>query len=444
MMNENSTSINMMLDFLGSKTNIKQIADLDACLQFTVKDEQKVELDKLRLIRGINDAKSDLKTIQIKLDNKDEFFKELIETLKFSEDGHPKKQGVIEAVTNFIGDVIMPVLPLITFCGILKGPLVMALAMHIINPHGGLYITLYAIGDSVFYFLPVFLGYTTAKRMGVTPFVGALVGTILIYPTITDKHLNFFGIVSQSKYTSSFLPVILIVFLMAPLYIWLQHKLPQVLKGFGPGLITLSIAMPIGLVIVGPASNLLADALGFAIRWFYDLNPIIAGIVIGATWIYITLYGLFGIVISVVVINIFNGTGDLTLAVSIFVTLACAGSALGVGLKTKAQQKRDVAYPAAVSAIFGVIQPAIYGLFIEDKKLMRLNVLIGAVVGGLAGLLGIRKYAMGSGIFGLPTMLNQVHPNILQVFGLGIVSFALGFVVTLVLFRDNKKKNNEV
>lgn len=75
---------------------------------------------------------------------------------------------------------------------------------------------------------------------------------------------------------------------------------------------------------------------------------------------------------------------------------------------------------------------------------MRLNVLIDAVVGGLAGLLGIRKYAMGSGIFGLPTMLNQVHPNILQVFGLGIVSFALGFVVTLVLFRDSKKKNNEV
>lgn len=92
-MNENSTSINMMLDFLGGKTNIKQIADLDACLQFTVKDEQKVELDKLQLIRGINDAKSDLKTVQIKLDNKDEFFKELIETLKFSEDGHPKKTG---------------------------------------------------------------------------------------------------------------------------------------------------------------------------------------------------------------------------------------------------------------------------------------------------------------------------------------------------------------
>lgn len=166
MMNENSTSINMMLDFLGGKANIKQITDLDACLQFTVKDEQKVELDKLQLIRGINNVKSDLKTVQIKLDNKDEFFKELIETLKFSEDGHPKKQGVIEAVTNFIGDVIMPVLPLITFCGILKGLLVMALAMHIINPHGGLYITLYAIGDSVFYFLPVFLGYTTAKRMG--------------------------------------------------------------------------------------------------------------------------------------------------------------------------------------------------------------------------------------------------------------------------------------
>ncbi|MDC2829659.1 hypothetical protein PO148_03100 [Limosilactobacillus mucosae] len=73
-MNENSTSINMMLDFLGGKTNIKQITDLDACLQFNVKDEQKVELDKLQLIRGINDAKSDLKTVQIKLNDKDEFF----------------------------------------------------------------------------------------------------------------------------------------------------------------------------------------------------------------------------------------------------------------------------------------------------------------------------------------------------------------------------------
>lgn len=74
MMNENSTSINMMLDFLGGKTNIKQITDLDVCLQFTVKDERKVELGELQLIHGINNAKSDLKTVQIKLNDKDEFF----------------------------------------------------------------------------------------------------------------------------------------------------------------------------------------------------------------------------------------------------------------------------------------------------------------------------------------------------------------------------------
>lgn len=195
--------------------------------------------------------------------------------------------------------------------------------------------------------------------------------------------------------------------------------------------------MPIGLLAVGPASNALADEFSWCIQWFYNFNPIVAGAVIGALWMYVTLYGLFGIVISVVVINIFNGSGDLTLAVSIFNVLVVAGASLAIAFRTKDPSLRDDAYPAFVTAIFGVIQPALYGLLLPRKRLFRLTALASAVVGAFAGWWGIRKYAMGSGIFGLPTMLNQTHTAFLPILANALISFALGFVLIFFAYRHD-------
>ena len=364
-------------------------------------------------------------------------YQALIKTIDFDDDGKKKRQGPIDFVTRFIGDVIIPVLGIITVCGIMKGLLILALQMHLMNPKGGLYLSLYAVSDAVFYFLPVFLGCTTAKRLGIPQFYGGLVGAALVYPTITGKALSFWGIMSKSRYVSSFLPVILIVALMAPIFKWVQAKSPKVVRNFLPGLVSLVIAMPIGLLAVGPASNAIADGFSWCIQWFYNFNPIVAGAVIGALWMYITLYGLFGIVISVVVINIFNGSGDLTLAISIFNVLVVAGASLAIAFRTKDPSLRDDAYPACVTAIFGVIQPALYGLLLPRKRLFRLTALASAVVGALAGWWGIRKYAMGSGIFGLPTMLNQNHTAFLPILINALISFVLGFVLIFMMYRHD-------
>lgn len=434
----NKDLVQLVLKLVGGKRNIKAINNQHAVITFSFKNQQLVNIDELNMLKGVQQATMTDHQLQITFsDVKDDYYPLLIKELDFEKDGTAPQEGIVRKVTGFIGDIIMPVIPYITIAGILKGLLIIALSMHIINPHGALYISLYAIGDSVFYFLPIFLGYTTAKRVGVAPFAGLMLGTILVYPSITGKALNFWGIISKSKYTSSFLPIILMVILMMPIYKWLKVKLPKVLQGFGPGLISLVIVVPVGLVIVGPGSNALANGFGASIQWFYNLSPVIAGIIIGALWIYVTMYGLFGIVISVVVVNIFNGSGDLTLAISIFVCLAAAGSSLAVAFKTKNQDLRDEAYPACVTAIFGVIQPALYGIFLNRNRLMVANIITGAVAGALCGFLEIRKYAMGSGIFGLPTMLNQSHPAIIPVLIVTVVSFILAFVLTLIVFKDD-------
>ncbi|WP_057742308.1 PTS transporter subunit EIIC [Limosilactobacillus secaliphilus] len=435
---ENTSIMPTIVKLMGGKNNIKLVANCSTRLRIQVASPKSVDVDTLNQLKDVKLAKVADHELQLLLNgdvNKN--YQTLIKTIGFNEDGRKKRQGPIDFITRFIGDVIMPVLGVITVCGIMKGLLILALQTHLMNPKGGLYLSLYAVSDAVFYFLPLFLGCTTAKRLGIPQFYGGLVGAALVYPTITGKALHFWGIVSRSRYVSSFLPVILIVALMAPIFKWVQAKSPKVVRNFLPGLVSLAIAMPIGLVAVGPASNALADGFSWCIQWFYNFNPIIAGAVIGAAWMYITLYGLFGIVISVVVINIFNGSGDLTLAVSIFNVLVVAGASLAIAFRTKDSSLRDDAYPACVTAIFGVIQPALYGLLLPRKRLFRMTALASAVVGALAGWWGIRKYAMGSGIFGLPTMLNQTHTAFLPILVNALISFVLGFVVIFMMYRHD-------
>lgn len=435
---DNASIMPTIIKLMGGKNNIKVVANCSTRLRVQVSSPKSVNVDMLNQLKNIKLAKVNDHEVQLLLSGDvQKNYQALIKTLDFNDEGKKKRQGPVDFVTRFIGDVIIPVLGIITVCGIMKGLLILALQTHLMSSKSGLYLSLYAVSDAVFYFLPVFLGCTTAKRLGIPQFYGGLVGAALVYPTITGKALNFWGIMSRSRYVSSFLPVILIVALMAPIFKWVQAKSPKVVRNFLPGLVSLVIAMPIGLLAVGPASNALADGFSWCIQWFYNFNPIVAGAVIGALWMYVTLYGLFGIVISVVVINIFNGSGDLTLAVSIFNVLVVAGASLAIAFRTKDPSLRDDAYPACVTAIFGVIQPALYGLLLPRKRLFRLTALASAVVGALAGWWGIRKYAMGSGIFGLPTMLNQTHTAFLPILTNALISFVLGFVLIFFAYRHD-------
>lgn len=435
---DNASIMPTIIKLMGGKNNIKVVANCSTRLRVQVSSPKSVNVDMLNQLKNIKLAKVNDHEVQLLLSGDvQKNYQALIKTLDFNDEGKKKRQGPVDFVTRFIGDVIIPVLGIITVCGIMKGLLILALQTHLMSSKSGLYLSLYAVSDAVFYFLPVFLGCTTAKRLGIPQFYGGLVGAALVYPTITGKALNFWGIMSRSRYVSSFLPVILIVALMAPIFKWVQPKSPKVVRNFLPGLVSLVIAMPIGLLAVGPASNALADGFSWCIQWFYNFNPIVAGAVIGALWMYVTLYGLFGIVISVVVINIFNGSGDLTLAVSIFNVLVVAGASLAIAFRTKDPLLRDDAYPACVTAIFGVIQPALYGLLLPRKRLFRLTALASAVVGALAGWWGIRKYAMGSGIFGLPTMLNQTHTAFLPILANALISFVLGFVLIFFAYRHD-------
>lgn len=233
---DNASIMPTIIKLMGGKNNIKVVANCSTRLRVQVSSPKSVNVDMLNQLKNIKLAKVNDHDVQLLLSGDvQKNYQALIKTLDFNDEGKKKRQGPVDFVTRFIGDVIIPVLGIITVCGIMKGLLILALQTHLMSSKSGLYLSLYAVSDAVFYFLPVFLGCTTAKRLGIPQFYGGLVGAALVYPTITGKALNFWGIMSRSRYVSSFLPVILIVALMAPIFKWVQPKSPKVVRNFLPG-----------------------------------------------------------------------------------------------------------------------------------------------------------------------------------------------------------------
>ena len=423
----------LIIENVGGKDNITQVQHCITRLRFQLKDMDKPNTEVLSKTPGvikvmiasgqyqvvIGNAVSDVYEAVCRLagvsqspavDAKEDDAKEEAK----------EKKGIGALILEYMSAIIYPVLSLLTAAGILKGLLTIA-TMVGVSSETGMYILFNAVADALFYFLPVFLGYNTAKKSGMTPHLGMMIGAILCYPAVNGADLDFFGHTINVTYTSTFLPVVLIVLLATPLEKWLRKVLPSVIKNFVAPLIVLAIAIPIGYCLVGPAANALSEAIMNFINLLYGFSPVLVGALIGAFWQVLVVFGLHGMLIGVCMFNIFNGGGDMILAMA---------------LRAKNKEFRDLALPTVISGIFGVTEPAIYGITLPRIKYFIISCIGGAAAGIVCGLTGVKKYAPGSGIFALPTLINTENPAVLPLLLAAVAGIGVSFALTMVLFRE--------
>lgn len=438
----------LIIENVGGKDNITQVQHCITRLRFQLKDMDKPNTEVLSKTPGvikvmiasgqyqvvIGNAVSDVYEAVCRLagvsqspavDAKEDDAKEEAK----------EKKGIGALILEYMSAIIYPVLSLLTAAGILKGLLTIA-TMVGVSSETGMYILFNAVADALFYFLPVFLGYNTAKKSGMTPHLGMMIGAILCYPAVNGADLNFFGHTINVTYTSTFLPVVLIVLLATPLEKWLRKVLPSVIKNFVAPLIVLAIAIPIGYCLVGPAANALSEAIMNFINLLYGFSPVLVGALIGAFWQVLVVFGLHGMLIGVCMFNIFNGGGDMILAISIFICFAQSATVLAMALRAKNKEFRDLALPTVISGIFGVTEPAIYGITLPRIKYFIISCIGGAAAGIVCGLTGVKKYAPGSGIFALPTLINTENPAVLPLLLAAVAGIGVSFALTMVLFRE--------
>ncbi len=377
-----------------------------------------------------------------------------------SEEEEDKKSNLIDIVSN----IFQPILGVMSACGMLKGLNALFVALGLYTDAAGIYTMLNGIGDALFMFLPMFLGYTSAKKFGLKPMLGLAIGAAMCYPALQGSSLSavgeplytlFAGTVFESDiymtflglpmigmdYTSTVIPVIFIVYFASKCEKFFSKFIPDLVKFFFVPMLVLLVALPVGFLLIGPVTtfgSMLISQFVFKIREF---SPLLAGAVVGGTWQILVIFGMHWGFIPVYINNMVTLGYDNIMMPFFGCTFATAGVVLAIFCKSKDKKIKELALPNVISSIFGVTEPAIYGITLPMKKPFIISCIVGAVVGGYYGHFNFRKFfAGGMGIFEFPAMINPdgTNGNIIVAISGAAIAMVLAFVMMFVAYREKQ------
>lgn len=457
--------IQNILPNVGGKENILGLTHCITRLRFNLKDETKANTEILKNTPGVVTVVQSGGQYQVVIGNHvPEVYQEFVEYAGLEVSNNAvveEKKGPFDAFIDIISGIFTPVLGLLAATGMIKGFNVLFVSLGWITNTSGTYAILQAAGDCFFYFFPIFLGYTAAKKFGLKPFVGMALGAALVYPALASVTSNseplytlFSGTIFESpiyiaflgipvilmSYSSSVIPIIVSTFFGAKLEKKLTQIIPAVLRSFLVPFLTVLVMVPLTFIVIGPVATWIGNLLGAGVLAIYNFSPIVAGGVIGGFWQVLVMFGLHWGVVPIGINNISVLGYDPIMVLGQATPFATAGAVLAVIIKSKNNSIRAIGIPAFISSIFGVSEPSLYGITLPRKKPF-IATLIAAAVGGLImGIFKTKSYIMGGmGIFSLPSYINpetgignELYGYVLAI----IASFALSFILTMTFLYD--------
>lgn len=404
-----------IIKLVGGKANIQAVVHCMTRLRFTLKDRSKADTKKMQELEGVIDVVSNNVAYQIIVGTHvNDVYKDLIDQLGMSGDeaDQPKtKKNPIKAMLDVISESMNPILEPIICAGLLAAFLSIISLTGLISTDSSTYQIFDALRSAVFYFLPILMAMSCAKRLGASPYLAvALAATILSEPINNVSGLSLFGIgLPQITYSNSFIPILLAVWFMGYVTKFAKKVIPKSLQYFMSPLVIMLITLPATLLVFGPLGfyigegiigffNLLMDTIGswFVMMLYSALQPFI--IMLGAGNF------IMPVVASLIAANGYDPAFISSCTIS---DIAVGGAMLGYFLRARNLKQKQLFGTVTLSAILGVTEPAIYGVFVKFRRPF-IAVMIGGGLGGLfAGLTGVKAYSIAWGLFGLPAYIGE-------------------------------------
>lgn len=443
---------------VGGKENVNSVVHCITRLRFKLKDESKANTDVIKNMEGVVTVMKSGGQYQVVIGNHvPDVYKAVVDVGGFNsqspvdaDEGDNQKSSFIDIISS----IFTPVLGVLAATGMIKGLVALFVALGWLQNTTGTYHILNAIGDSLFYFFPIFLGYTAITKFGGNKFIGMAIGASLVYPTLTTLttgdpittlfsgsvfqspiYITFLGIpVILMSYASSVIPIILAAYFGAKVEKFFKKVIPDVVKAFVVPFLTLLIVVPLTFLVIGPIATWAGVLLGQATLWLYNLSPMIAGLFVGGLWQVFVIFGLHWGLVPIAINNLTVHGADPVLGTMFAASFAQIGAVLAVWLRTKDQKLKSLSLPAFISGIFGVTEPAIYGITLPLKRPFIISCIGGAIGGAVLGFMGSQIYMVGGlGIFGIPTYISPAGGLDRGFWGAiiaMIVGFAAGFILT--------------
>ena len=449
-----------ILEKIGGESNVSSVQHCMTRLRFILKDESKADDEAIKKIKGVMGIAKQGGQYQIIIGNNvGSCYKELMNLGNFQERGSnevKEKKGVFSSILDIVSGCMSATMPAIIGAGMIKVLLVILPMIGLLSNTSQTYVLLNALGDATFYFLPLILVISSSKKFNINPYTLAAVITVMLYPDFiglvdAGEKISLFGLpVASASYAYSVIPVIMMAWIMQYVEKLSDKITPAVTKNFLKPMLTLIIALPIALIVIGPIGYYAGEALSSAMVFIYDKAGWLAIMIMGALMPLLVMTGMHWAFVPLSIMNINNpniGFDSLLLVGMLSSNLAQASSCLAVFLKSKNKDLKQLAGASSISAFLaGVTEPAMYGITLKYKKPLYACMIAGGVSGFYAGLVGLKCY-----VFATPALISLVQfidpkggSNFINALITLAITVILAFILTWILgFEDPANEEEE-
>lgn len=439
---------------IGGKSNIDHMTHCMTRLRFNLNDNDQTDRKALEDLDGVVGTNLSGSQFQVIIGNDVPAVYKAIVAETGGVEGNAKKPSEkkkegnpLNRLFDFISGVFAPILIAVAGSGMIKGLLALIVAFDLMNTEGSTYIILNAIGDGVFYFLPLILAVSAAHKLGSNPYIAAGIAAAILHPSIgallsTGEAVTFFGIpVIPATYASSVIPILVIIWIASHFERVVDRFIHKSLKLLLVPMIVLLVMVPILLLAIGPLGTLLGDGLSVVVDGLMTKTGVFGGIFLGALMPIITITGMHYGLVPVIINSLAQKGYDYIIPVTFVSNMGQAGSAFGVFLKSKNKKLKTLALSTSITALMGVTEPAMYGVNMRLKRPFYAAMIGGAAGGAVLGLFGVKAYVL-SGIGGLPGIPALIGPTFLYGLLGMVIAFVVATIVTYLLgFEDEKGKD---
>ncbi len=439
---------------VGGPDNVNSLTHCVTRLRFKLKDESIAKTAEIEALKGVIQVMKASGQYQVVIgtDVTQVYDAVLGQNLLASgkseeeqENGTEEKKTFLSVAIDTISGIFLPFIGAFMATGLLKGILVILTTVGALSAESTTYTLLFSLADGMLTFLPVFLAHTAGKKFGANPYVSMAIAAALVHPNITalfggGAPVSFVGIpVTLINYQSSVIPIVVAVFLQAKLEKLVQPRIHQAVRGIIAPIISLVIIGMLTYMVIGPVSNFLAVTLSNGISALLGIAPPIAGAVLGALYPLMLIFGFHWGIIPLAMNNFATMGGDPLFAITMTTNFAVAGCTLGVLLKTRNQDVRELSLSAFVSALMGgVTEPAIYGVLLKYKKPFAIVCILSGIGGIILAMSGALLTAMLTGsLMTLPALVAMMGAPVAIAAAIGII----GGAVCTFLFGYNDNMN---
>ena len=459
-----------IVENVGGVGNIDSVTHCMTRLRLVLKDNSKASTEAVKAIDGVMGVVQQGGQFQVVIGNNvGKAYQEVLKMGNFGESsaiarGEKKEPLTLKKIGNNILDAIVgtmsPLIPPIIGASMLKLVVMLLQMAGVLSSESDTYIILNSIGDAAFYFLPVMVAASAAKKFHTNVYLAMAIAGVLLYPdfrtlmesvTVGETAAHFIGIpIASVKYTHTVIPAFCMTWILSYIERFIDRITPAVTKNFLKPMLIILIAAPIGILLVGPAGIMIGEGISSFIYFIQSKIGFLAVGIMGAIWPLLVITGMHRVFTPTILQTISEtGMEGTVMPSEIGANLSLGGVSLAVALRTKNSELRQTALAAASSALIaGTTEPALYGVAVRLKRPLIASLITGFICGCLAGIAGLASRSMVSP--SVLTVIQFIDPSnatnsIIWIVAIALLSIILSFVLTLIIgFEDDIPEEKEI